>query len=80
MHTFVAHPLELSASEPSKLEGCWLELCRCNEVEDTTAAVVMVYKYGGKDTPGIMAGVSLPPYLSIFADVVELGVRSSIRS
>ena len=26
-----------------------------NEVEDTTAAVLMVDKYGGKDTPGNMA-------------------------
>ena len=26
-----------------------------NEVEDTTAAVFMVDKYGGKDTPGNMA-------------------------
>ena len=26
-----------------------------NEVQDTTAAVLMVDKYGGKDTPGNMA-------------------------
>ena len=26
-----------------------------NEVEDTAAAVLMVDKYGGKDTPGNMA-------------------------
>ena len=26
-----------------------------NEAEDTTAAVLMVDKYGGKDTPGNMA-------------------------
>ena len=30
-------------------------LRRENEVEDTTAAVLMVDKYGGKDTPGNMA-------------------------
>ena len=32
MHIFVAHPfpsLELSAPEPSKMEGCWLALRRC---------------------------------------------------
>ena len=37
----------------------WLYLLilypRENEVEDTTAAVLMVDKYGGKDTPGNMA-------------------------
>ena len=30
-------------------------LTREKEVEDTTAAVLMVDKYGGKDTPGNMA-------------------------
>ena len=30
-------------------------LTRENEIEDTTAAVLMVDKYGGKDTPGDMA-------------------------
>ena len=32
-----------------------------NEVEDTTAAVLMVDKYGGKDTPGNMVVNTRPP-------------------
>ena len=61
---------------------------RENEVEDTTAAVLMVDKYGGKDTPGNMAvntshivctGVSLPPYLSTISTAAVVSSTSFSR-
>ena len=46
---------KFSAYLVSRVEQYSLHPLLQNEVQDTTAAVLMVDKYGGKDTPGNVA-------------------------
>ena len=48
-----------------------------NEVEDTTAAVLMVDKYGGKDTPGNMA-VCVCALITVNKSIIEMKRKATL--
>ena len=52
-------------------------LTRENEVEDTTAAVLMVDKYGGKDTPGDMAVKTRLPTHALYLQYAKIVTRNA---